>query len=140
MSNEEPVNFEHEKAAVTEFWRNGYVRTFMDKDVEGFADHFALPCLMRAEGLPRTVFTRREELVEYLREVIRIAHEAVWARSGIDRFEVRILDSDVAAVEVDAARFDSADRLTSRLYASYVLNKVDGEWKMVSVFGGFYPD
>lgn len=135
-----PMDVERERAEAAGFWRNSYCQAFMDKDAERYADQFALPCMIRAEGLPRTAFLRREELLEYVTEMLRRAEETTWERSTIDRCDVVLLDEGVAKVSVDASRFDARDRLISRLYGEYTLNKAGGEWKMVCIFGGFYLD
>lgn len=134
------MDIERDKTAAAHFWRHGYCQPFMDKNPALYAEQFALPCMIKAENMPRTVFTTREALLGYVTEMIDRASATTWERSEIDRCDVAILDADVAKVSVDASRYDAAGRLLSRLYADYTLNKVGGEWKMVSIFGGFHPD
>jgi hypothetical protein len=136
----EQGHIERERAAAAGFWRDSYCQAFMDKDAGRYADQFALPCMIKAEGLPRTAFSTRAALLDYVSEMLRRAEESTWHRSSIDRCDVSLLDRDVARVSVDATRFDAADRPISRLYGEYTLNKVEGAWKMVAIFGGFYPD
>jgi hypothetical protein len=109
----------------------------MRKDAEEYADAFALPCLIRAENLERAVFRTRAELLAYVRAMLDAANQTGWARSTIDTFQVNVLADAVATVLVQASRFDESDRLLTRLYGSYTLNRVRSEWKMVSIFGGF---
>lgn len=52
---------------------------------------------------------------------------------------MEISEEGVAKVSVNASRFDAEERLLARLYVDYTLNKVDGAWKMVCIFGGFSP-
>lgn len=128
---------EQDLDAAKDFYYNHYVRAFVDKDPERYADQFALPCLIRAEELPRAAFFEREELVVHVTEMIDRAKETTWARSTIDRFDIRLLEPGVAKVTVDASRYDADDRVIARLYADYTLNTVDGQWKMAAIFGGF---
>src|SRR5690349_10496219 len=69
---------------VEQFWRKDYASGFMEKDAEKYASAFALPCLIRAEDSPRTVFRTREELVAHCALMIRNAQNTSWDTSSID--------------------------------------------------------
>lgn len=119
------------------FWRERYAAAFIDKDPEYYAGAFSLPCIIRAENLDRTVCRTREELTQYCSSMLERAKATTWETSVIDTFEVRILDPQVATITVEASRFDAGGALLSRLYGSYTMNREQGEWKMVAIFGGF---
>jgi hypothetical protein len=119
------------------FWREHYAAPFMRKDAEAYASVFALPSLIRAENLGCQVFRTRTELLKYVRAMLAAANETGWVRSAIDEFQVNVLEDEVATVLVRASRFDAQNRLIAGLYGSYTLNKMDGEWRMVAIFGGF---
>lgn len=134
------MDIEQQTAEAMAFWRHGYAQAFMDKDPERYADQYAFPCMIRAEHLPRQVFANRAELLAYVTEMLDRAEETTWHRSSIDRLEVHLLENGLARVQCDASRYDAEDRLIARLHGNYIVEKVGGEWKMVSNFGGFYPD
>jgi hypothetical protein len=122
---------------VEEFWRNRYAAGFLNKDPRQYAAAFALPCLIRAEGMPRRVFTTSEQLLAYVAEMLAKAEATTWVTSTIDSFRVRILDDEVAQVEVEASRLNATGQTIARLYGRYTVNKEAGEWKMVTIYGGF---
>jgi hypothetical protein len=122
---------------VERFWRCEYAAAFHKKSPEDYADTFALPCIINVDDLPRTVFTDRDELIEFCTKLIRKATDTSWNTSSIDSFAVSVLDENVALVRVEASRFDIDGKQISRLYGSYTINKDGGRWKMAAVFGGF---
>lgn len=128
------------KAEVEAFWRNDYAAPFLDRDPIAYASNFTLPCLIRAEGLGRRVFTDRAALVLHCAEMIAKAEETRWQRSTIDSLTIEILDAEVATVKVVASRFDAEDRQIARLYGRYTLNREGRRWKMAAIFGGFLPE
>ena len=125
---------------VERFWRERYAVGFLNKDPKQYAAAFALPCLIRAEGMPRKVFSTNGELLAYCADLITKAKVTRWERSTIDSLQVRILEDEVAQVNVEATRFNAAGEKISRLYGSYTVNKEAGEWKMVTIYGGFLKD
>jgi hypothetical protein len=128
------------KAEVEAFWRGDYAAPFLAKDAEAYADAFALPCLIRAENLGRRSFTERAELLRYCTAMIAAAEATSWDSSTIDSFVADLFDEEVATVRVVASRFDAQGTRLARLYGNYTLNKEDGTWKMVAIFGGFLND
>ncbi|MET0658438.1 MAG: nuclear transport factor 2 family protein [Steroidobacteraceae bacterium] len=122
------------------FWREEYSAAFVRKDPVGYANAFALPCLVCAENMGRRVFHTREELVGYCTELIQRARTTGWERSQIDSLTVRVLDNEVATVSVEATRYDSTGTSVARLYGSYALNRESDEWKMATIYGGFLPN
>jgi len=128
---------------VRRFYYEDYITGFIAKDPERYANTFALPCLIRAEDLPRTAFQTRAELLGYCTEMICRARDTTWHDSTIDSFEVEVLDPAVVQLRVVASRFDKdGKRLArhSRLYGRYTVNREADGWKMAAIFGGFLPD
>jgi hypothetical protein len=72
--------------------------------------------------------------------MIAAAEATSWDSSTIDSFIADVFDDEVATVRVVASRFDAAGGRIARLYGNYTLNKQDGAWKMVAIFGGFLND
>lgn len=128
------------QAEVEAFWRGDYAAPFLAKDAEAYADAFALPCLIRAEKLGRRTFTERAELAQHCRAMIAAAEATNWYSSTIDSFVADVFDDEVATVRVVASRFDPSGTRIARLYGNYTLNKQDGAWRMVAIFGGFLND
>src|ERR1700728_2510900 len=108
---------------VEKFWRERYATGFLNKDPGQYAAAFALPCLIRAEGMPRKVFTTNEELLAYVGDLIAKAEATTWVTSSIDSLQVRVLDEEVAQIEVEASRYSAAGEKISRLYGRYTVNK-----------------
>lgn len=125
------------EAEIERFWREDYAAAFMAKDPVAYAANFALPCLICAEGIDRSVFTTREALVAYCTRLIETAKDTRWETSAIDGLSVHVLDDAVATVQVEATRFDAAGEKVSRLYGNYTVNKEGGVWRMAAIFGGF---
>jgi len=128
---------------VRRFYYEDYITGFIAKDAARYADAFALPCLIRAEDMPRSAFRTQDELLDYCREMIRRAEATTWHASTIDSFEVDVLEPDVAQIRVVASRFDKEGKrldVRSRLYGRYTVNREAAGWKMVAIFGGFLPD
>ncbi|WP_419709611.1 hypothetical protein [Pseudomonas sp. NFX224] len=121
------------------FWYKHYAAPFAQGDARVFAEALALPCIIRAEGYPRQVFTEREPLVDFCILLIAKSKEAIWSKSMIDHFSAHLLEDDVAVVNVQASRLDETGKVIARLYGNYNLNKDQGEWKMASIFGGYRP-
>lgn len=119
------------------FWREQYAAPFMRKDAEAYASAFGLPSLIRAENLGCQVFRTRAELLQYVQTMLAAATDSGWVRSSIDDFRVSVLEDEVATILVNASRFDVEGRRIARLYGSYTINRIGGEWKMVAIFGGF---
>ena len=125
---------------VETFWRHTYAQPFIDKDAGKYADAFGFPCVIRAEEMPRTAFRNRDELLPYVTEMLQRAQKTSWHTSTMDTMIVSVMEENVALVRVIASRFDANGKKLCRVYGTYTVNRDQGKWRMVSIFGGFMAD
>lgn len=109
-----------------------YLDVFNSKDPASIAAHFHIPCLaITPDGVRH--FSSREQIESLFSATLGELAALDFARSRWSSARIKLFGSRTAMAAMVAVRFDSSGGELERIGATYTLQKIDANWKFVTL-------
>jgi hypothetical protein len=119
-----------DEEAIAQTFRN-YVASFQRLKPDSVVSYCDAPCLfISAQGV--RMMADAQEVAAFIAELMESLQARGFLRSEIGELHVNQMSANIAVVSVQRVRYHADGHELERLGETYVMGKIDNDWKIVS--------